>query len=152
MTERKERMQEMDIVDLCTRERSNTNWKFHKLTNVTNFASLLKDVPMGCKDTVLPEPLLRNCNVHCLTFERSTSQPYNDNPCLFRALALYFHVNEKLEEEASKIFNLILNNSGKGDPSKIKGVHMTEILKMEEMLHLNIFLYDIDFCRCKTDW
>ena len=54
----KEKLQKMDISDLCTRERANTKWKFYKLTNVTVFAALLKDVPMGCKDTVLPEPLL----------------------------------------------------------------------------------------------
>ena len=56
MTISKNRMQKMDIVDICTRERTNTKWKFYKLTNLTKFASLLKDVPMGCKDTVLPEP------------------------------------------------------------------------------------------------
>ena len=86
MTNLKDREEKMDIVDICTRERSNTMWKFYKLTNITIFASLLKDVPLGCKDTVLPEPLLRNCNVHCLTFERNTRQPYNDNLGLFRDL------------------------------------------------------------------
>ena len=48
----KEKIQKMDIIDLCTRERANTKWKFYKLTNVTVFAALLKDIPMGCKDTV----------------------------------------------------------------------------------------------------
>ena len=94
---------------------------------------------------VLPQTLLKNQNVICLTFERNTRQPYNDNLCLFRALALQLHGNEKLEEETSKIFNLFLNNSGEGDPSKFQGVHMTDMPKVEEMLHLNIFLYDIDF-------
>ena len=61
---------------------------------------------MGCKETVLPEPLLRNCNVNCLTSERNTRQPYKDNLWLFRALALPLHGNKKLEEETSKIFNL----------------------------------------------
>ena len=56
-TNLKNRMQKIDIVDICTRERTNTKWKFYTLTNLTNFASLLEDVPMGCKDTVLPEPL-----------------------------------------------------------------------------------------------
>ena len=68
-------MQKMDIVDLCTQERANTKWKFYKLTNLTIFASLLKDVPMGCKDTVIPKPLLRICNVNCLTLERNTRPP-----------------------------------------------------------------------------
>ena len=84
----KEKLQKMDIIDIHTRERANIKWKFYKLTNLTIFASLLKDVPMGCKDTVLPEPLLRNRNVNCLTYEKSTLQPYNDNLYLFRALAL----------------------------------------------------------------
>ena len=48
----KEKLQKMDIIDLCTRERVNTKWKFYKLTNVTFSAALLKDIPMGCKDTV----------------------------------------------------------------------------------------------------
>ena len=141
----KDKMQKMDIFDICTRERSNTMWKMYKLTNLTIFASLLKDVPMGCKDTVLPEPLLKNHNVNCLTFEKNASQPYNDNLCLFRELALHLHGNEKLEEETSKLFNIFLNNCGEGDPSNFQSVHMTDIPKVEEMLHLNVFPYDIDF-------
>ena len=141
----KEKLQRMDIIDLCTRERANTKWKFYKLTNVTVFAALLKDIPMGCKDTVLPEPLLRNCNVNCLTFERNSSQPYIDNLCFFRAVALHLFGNERLEEETSKIFNLFLNICGEGDPSKFQGVHMTDIPKVEDLTQLNIFLYDIDF-------
>ena len=145
MTNLKDRMQKMDIVDICTRERVNTKWKIYKLTNLTIFASLLKDVPMGCKDTVLPEPLLNNHNVNCLTFEKNTSQPYNDNLCLFRALALLLHGNKKREDETSKIFILFLKNSEETDPSKFQGGHMTDIPKVEELLQLNIFLYDIDF-------
>ena len=89
----------MYLVDICTRERTNTKWKVYKLSNLTIFASLLKDVPMGCKDTVSNESLLKNCNANCLTFERNTLQPYNDNLCLFSALALHLHGNKKLEEE-----------------------------------------------------
>ena len=93
---------------------------------------------MGCKDTVLPEPLLRNCNVNTL-------QPYNDNLCLFRVLALHLQGNRKVEEETSKLFNLFRNNLEERDPSKFQGVHMTDIPKVEDLLQLNIFLYDIDF-------
>ena len=138
-------MQKMDNVDFCTQERSNTKWIFYKLTNLIFFASLLKGVPMGCTDTVLPEPLLKNHNVNCLTFERNTMQTFNDNLCLLRALALHLHGNEELKEETSKIFNLFLNNCGEGEPSKFQGVQMTDIPKVEDWLTLNIFLYDIDF-------
>ena len=145
MTNLKDRMQKMDIVDICIRERSNTKWKFYKLTKLTILASLLKDLPMGCNDTVVPDPLWKNHNVICLTFKRNTRQPYNDNFCLFRAVALHLHGNEKLEEETSKVFNLFLNNSEERDPSKFQGVRMTEFPKVVEMLQLIIFLYDIDF-------
>ena len=50
----------MDIVDLCIRERANTKCMFSRLTNLTVFAALLKDVPMGCKDSVLPENLKKS--------------------------------------------------------------------------------------------
>ena len=94
MTNLNNRMQKKDFVDICTRERANTKWKFYKLTNLIIFDSLLKDVPMGCKDTVLPEPLLRNGNVNCLSFGKNTLQPYDDNLRLFRALALHLHGNK----------------------------------------------------------
>ena len=135
----------MDIVDLCKRKRANTKCKFYKLTNLTVFAALLKDVPMGCKDSVLPEPLLKNQNRNCFTYQQNTKKPYKGILCLFRALALHLHGNEGLEEETSKNFNLFLNNCGEADPSKFQGVHMTDFPKVEEMLQLNIFLYDIDF-------
>ena len=141
----KEKLQKMDIVDLSTRESANTKWKFFKLRNLTIFSTLLKDVPMGCKNSVLPEPLLKNQNVNCLTYEQNTEKPYKDNLGLFRALALHLHGRERLEEETSKFINLFLNNCGEADPSKFQGVRMTDILKVEEMLQINIFLYDIDF-------
>ena len=48
ITNLKEKLQKMEIVDLCTRERANTKRKFYKRTNLTVFAALLKGVPMGC--------------------------------------------------------------------------------------------------------
>ena len=140
LTNLKDRTQKMDIVNFCTRERANTKWKFYKLTNLTIFASLPKDVPIGCKVTVLLEPLLRNRNENCLIFQRNTLQPYNDNLCLFRELALHLHGNEKLEEETSKIFNLFLKNSEEGDVSKFQGVLLNDIPKVEDLLQLKILL------------
>ena len=106
---------------------------------------LIKDVPMGCKDTILPDQLLKNHNVICLTFERSTRQPYNDNFCLFRALALHLHGNENWRRRLRKYLNIYLNNSEEGDVSNFQGVHLSDIPKVEDLLQLNIFLYEIDF-------
>ena len=114
----KEILKKTDVIESCTKERSNTKWRFFKLTNLTTFAALLRDIPMCCKDAVLPESLLKNRSINCLTFEKNTRKPYNDNLCLFRALALHLHGNERLEEETSKLFNLFLVNSTNLDPSK----------------------------------
>ena len=64
---------------------------------------------MGCKDAVLTEPLLRNGTINCLTYEENTRQQYDDNLYLFCALALHLQGNQRLEEEASNIFNLFIN-------------------------------------------
>ena len=68
----------------------------------------------------------------------NTKRPYT-------AVALHLFGNDRLEEETSKTFNLFLNNCGEADQSKFQGVHMTGFPKVEEMLQLNIFLYDIEF-------
>ena len=64
----KEKLQKMDNVDQCTRERERERERERKtereLTLNGDFlnsqrlvlASLHKDIPMGCKDFVLPEP------------------------------------------------------------------------------------------------
>ena len=122
----------------------NTKWRFYKLTKLTVFAALLKDVPMGCKKAVLPKPLLKNCAINCLTYEGNTRQPYNDNWCLFRALALHMHGNQRLEEETSKIFNSFINKMDGLSPNQFKGVHMNDIPIVEDLLTLNILLHDID--------
>ena len=123
----------------------NTKWRFYKLTNLTVFADLLKDVPMGCQDGVLPEPLLKNCTINCLTYEKNRRQPYNDNLCLFRALALHLHGNQRLEGETSKMFNSFINKMDGLSPNQFKGVHMNCTPIVENRLKLNVLLYDIDF-------
>ena len=78
MTNLKNSMQK--IVNHCTRGRAKTK---RIVTNVTVFALLLKDIPMGCKNTVLSEPHLKNHYVNCLSLERNTRQPYKDNLAWF---------------------------------------------------------------------
>ena len=114
-----------------------------KLTNLKIFAALLRDIPMGCKDAVLPESLLRDRSINCLTYEQNTKKPYKDNLCLFRALALHLNGNERLEEETSKVFNLFLVNSTNPGPSKFQGVCMDDIPSVEDIVVINFFINDV---------
>ena len=144
MAKMKEILKKTDVIESCTKERSNTKWRFFKLKNLTIFAALLRNIPMGCKDAVLPESFLKNHTVNCLPFEKNTRKPYNDNLCLFRALALHLHGNERLEEKTTKLFNLFLDNSTNPDPSKFQVVCMDDIPSVEDIVGINIFIYDID--------
>ena len=47
-----------DVIESCTKERSNAKSRFFKLTDLTIFAAILRDIPMGCKDAVLLESVL----------------------------------------------------------------------------------------------
>ena len=74
-----------DVVESCSRDKMNTNWKFYMLTNLTVFAALLKDVPMGCHDTVLPEPPLRNGTINCLILKKKQDNQITTT-CVFFVL------------------------------------------------------------------
>ena len=140
----KDFLNKTDVIESCSRKRMTRKWRFYKLSNLTVFAALLKDDPMGCKNAVLPEPLLKNCTINCLLYEENTRQPYNDNLCLFRALTLHMHGNQRLEEETSKNFNSFKNKMDGLSPNQFKSVHMNDIPFVEDLLTLTILLYDID--------
>ena len=140
----KDFLNQTDVIESCSREKTNTRWRFYKLTNLIVFAALLKDVPMGCRNAVLPKPLPINHTINCLTFEESTRQPYNDNLCLFRALALHLHGTQRLEKESLKLFNLFVNKMDGLSADQFQGVHMKDIPTVEDLLTLNILLYVID--------
>ena len=74
MAKMKKILKKTDVIESCTNETSNTKWRFFQLTNLTIFAALLRDIPLGCKDAVLPESLLRNPSVNCLTYEQNTKK------------------------------------------------------------------------------
>ena len=129
----KEFLNQTDVIESCNRERMNTKWRFFKLTNLNVFPALLKDVPMGCRNPVLPEPLLRNDTTNSLTYEENTRQPYNNNLCLFRALALHMHGNQRLEEKTSKLFILFITKMDGLSPNQFQGVHTNDISSVEDL-------------------
>ena len=47
MAKLKEILKKTDVIEPCTKERSNTKRRFFKLANLTMFAALLRDIPMG---------------------------------------------------------------------------------------------------------
>ena len=144
MAKLKKILNNTDVIESCSRERMNAKCRFYKLSNFIVFAGLLKDVPMGCKNAVLPETLLENHTINCLTFEENTRQPYNHILCVFRAPALHLHGNQRLEEQTSKVFNLFINKMDGLSPNQFQGVHMNDIPTVEDLVALKILMYDVD--------
>ena len=56
-----------DVIESCCGEIWSPKWKFYKLKNSTVFSALLKEVPMECKNAILPELLLKNHTINYLT-------------------------------------------------------------------------------------
>ena len=132
-----------DVIESCSIGRLSTKRRFYKLLNLTVFAALLKNNPMRCKDAVLPEPLLKNCTINCLTFEENTRHSYNDNLCRFRAFAFHLH-GKQLRKY------LIYSSIKRMDWAPINSKE--SIWTIFLLLTLNILLYDIDFVVSNIIW
>ena len=79
---------------------------------------------MGCKATVLPEPLPKYQTINCLNLEENTMQPNKSNLWLFRAPALHLHGSQQLEEETSEIFVFFINKRDGMSHNQFQRVHM----------------------------
>ena len=134
----KDILNKRDVIESCSREGINTKWRFYKLTNLTVFASSLKDVPMRINYAVLPKPLMRNRTINCLKSEQKTRQVYNDILCTFCALALHLHGNQRQEKKTSKTFHSSKNRMEKFSSNQFKEDHNNKIPVVEDPLTLKI--------------
>ena len=104
----------------------------------------------GARTQFYANLLPKNHTTNCLTYEKNTRQPYKNNLCLFRALALHMHGYQLLEEETSKLFNLFINKMDGLRADQFQGVHINNISFVKDLLTLNILLYDIDIVDANT--
>ena len=131
-----------NLFEQCTQERQNTKWRFKLITNVTIFPVLLKNIPMGCLDSVLLEPLSRHSQVNCL-LPNKVKEPYKDHLCLFRALAMHMNGHNDLESHTSRYFTDFISKSGY-DPKSFRGVSVEDLPVVMEIVQTNIFIYNFD--------
>ena len=136
------KVEKFDIVEQYTQERQNTKWRFKLNTNITIFAALLKNNPMGCPNSDLPELLLRHTQVNCLLSNKD-KETYKDHLCLFRALTMYMNGHNDLDSHTSRYFTEFVSKSGY-DPKSFRGVSVEDLPVVEEIVQRNIFIYDFD--------
>ena len=137
-----DRVEKMDLVKTCAQERENTKWRFALTTNVTIFCALLKNIPMGCIDAILPEQLLRRPDVNS-PVSNGYGETYKDCLCLFRAIAVHLYGSSELETNALNLFSAFRHESGH-DAINFRGVSIDHLVFVENAIKHNIFIYDID--------
>ena len=141
MTEFRQRLDDLNIVELSTRERSSAKWKLLFTTNVAFSAALLKSVPVGCKNILLPPNLVKRSHVNCL-FYKSNRERYNDNLCLLRAVCMLKTGSERLEEETKKLFNAYLTANPHLSVQNFRGFGLEDLHIVGRLAELNILVYD----------
>ena len=135
------KIEKLDLIETCTQERQNSKWRIRVITNVF-FAGLLTNTSMSCTDSPLPEPLLRKPEVNCLLSD-GNHEPYNDNLCLSRAIAICLLGLVDVELPVIKIFHNFVTASG-CDPDNFAGVSFDQIPLFVELIKQNVFIYDFD--------
>ena len=138
--------EKFDIVEQCTQQIQKTKWRFKLITDVTSLAALLKKIPMGCSDSVFPEPLLKNHSVNCLLSDKD-EQPYKDHLCFFRKITKYLHSDSNLGAHKSQLFTKFVSKCVKmwiRSEKNFRGVSIDYLPPVEEIVERNIFIYNFD--------
>ena len=143
MTEYQQRLDDLNIVELSTKKRSSTKRKLLFTTSVTVFAALLKSVPVGCEDFLLPPNLVKRSDINCLS-HKSNKESYNDNLCLLRAVCMHNTGNERVEEETKKIFNACLTANPHLSVQSFRAAGLKDLHLVERLAEVNILVYDIE--------
>ena len=134
----------MGLVETCAQEREKTKWRFALTTNVTIFCALLKSIPMGCIDAVLPEQLLWRSDVNCLV-SNGYGESYKDYLCLFWAIAVHLYGSSWLETNSKYLFIVFLHEyESEHDAIIFRGVSIDHLVFVENAIKQNIFIYDFN--------
>ena len=133
----------LNIVELRTRERSSTKWKLLFTSNVTFYAALLKSVPVGCKYILLPPNLIKRSDVNCLTYT-SNKERSIDNFCLLMAVCMHKTRSKRLEEETKKLFNAYLTANPHLLVENCRGVGLEYLHIVKRLAEVIILVYDIE--------
>ena len=87
---------------------------------------------MGCRNALLPDHLLKERFINCLTCSQNTC----DNLIFFKSLAS--------EERTRYFFHLYMKEKRKVESSTFQGVCLNVKQTAEETLGINSILYDVD--------
>ena len=141
MLELQSKINNWTIVELSTRERSSTNWKFPLATNMPFLQHCLRSFPMGEKMFCYPPRLVKRTELNCLTC-KTNKECYNDNLCLIRDNYMHKTGIERWEEEISKLLNQYLDINPNVTTENFRGVAFEDLHIGERLAEVNISVPD----------
>ena len=137
--------EDLDVLEYARRQRPNSQWVVEAITNVLIYVNPVWTAPLGKAKDPLPD-FIRN-NAAIIALESFHGQPFNDNLCLFRCLALnQGAADDDLKAPAKKLFREYLKATDQEGCTKedFPGVPMHELGQVEDLFKVNIQCYSID--------
>jgi hypothetical protein len=130
------------MLEWVRNQRPNSKWVFYRLIQAMVTLTRL-NVPVGAS-VELPCYIARNQSIVSLTNSRHTGEPYRDNLCLFRCLALQAGEGESsLERAATAYFERYIVETSQARED-FCGVDLTELILVEELFSVSIYVYSLD--------
>lgn len=121
----------------------NSKYVFRRMTNVVLYVTRLPNVPIG-STCALPPYLLNNKGLKTLARSYQTGQPFDDDLCFFRCLALHRGANiRSLERPTKDLFREFLQKFPM-DETDFKGVSLGNIQDAANIFNVGINVYSLD--------
>ena len=136
-----DQLSEKDFVKNATKNRPNTSFSFHLLTNITIYVYPIPEHPIGCP-IILPDYIKKNKAIISADVN-SNGRPYQNNLCFFRALALFRKQTATLEKSVKLYFDEYLK-ALKLDKKQFKGITLPQLPQVERLFKISISVFTLE--------
>ena len=133
---------EIDHLEHCRLQRPDTKWTVHSISNTSFYLYPLKEFPIGCCLSAIPNHIKLSKGVYSLEKDKHTGLRYSDNLCFLRCVAL--HNGAKLKSLSKKTKTLLERYLKKTGKSHYEGVTLNEINKMEKLFKIPIEIFTFE--------
>ncbi len=141
MDKLKEAVLKADINEHGRRQRPDTKWVVHVITNMAVYVNKITNFIIGAAPAEVPDFVKYNRGLTTLFRSRHTGRPYKDNPCFFRCLALFRTNNPGgLERTTQQLLSTYRDAVGN---QRVSGMTMADLSIAERVFETKIQVYSL---------
>ena len=143
-------LSQVNMREVASFERPNTNWLVRAVTNLTVYSSKLLGMgKVGRVDGDMPDYILRNRHLVSLNKCARTGKPYTDNLCFFRCLSLVVDCQcmagkcacrRPSEKTVKRLFSKYCAHTGIDHQQPFEGVSVDQLLELERLFDVTIIV------------